>query len=445
LSNGQAGPLHDPTGLLYVNVDDLAPINPADPQCKESANGAPGVTNPECRVQLIAPVQPLVLRANAGDCMAVTLYNRLPAVAPDLAGFNTLLQVVNRDRNDPQGLTTFQNNLIRPSSHVGLHPQMVEYDVTKDDGVNVGINPVQTVAPGEKRTYKWYAGDLRQEPATGPGANAVDIVATAVEFGGGNLTPADKIKQGQKGLVGALIVEPQGATWDPAEGRRTAATVRTGEGPDDKFRDLAVIHQKGLNHRFASGVAVPNIASEGQGIPEDSHDAGQAAINYGTEPMWFRFGFPADAPFGRGPGGLGTEPNPELAYSNALTGGDPATPVFQADVGDEVRMRLLLPTGVGRGSTFTLHGHLWQRDPYLAGATGFPSQSIGDNPIAMYLGSQESVTPYNHFDIRIPQAGGAFGVAGDYLYRDQGSFGNTNGLWGILRVNPAPEAVAAGQ
>jgi len=25
-------------------------------------------------------------------------------------------------------------------------------------------------------------------------------------------------------------------------------------------------------------------------------------------------------------------------------------------------------------------------------------------------------------------------VSGDYLFRDQGSFGNTEGLWGILRV-----------
>jgi hypothetical protein len=45
------------------------------------------------------------------------------------------------------------------------------------------------------------------------------------------------------------------------------------------------------------------------------------------------------------------------------------------------------------------------------------------------------VTPGAHFDIvPLNGAGGAFGVTGDYLYSDQGSFGTTSGLWGILRV-----------
>jgi hypothetical protein len=100
-------------------------------------------------------------------------------------------------------------------------------------------------------------------------------------------------------------------------------------------------------------------------------------------------------------------------------------------------MRLLMPTGVGRGTTFDLHGHLWQRDPYIAGAV--PSQTIGDNPIGFYLGGQESVQPSGHFDIVLPSAGGANAVPGDYLFRDHGSFGNTDGLWGIFRVEaPAP-------
>ena len=68
------------------------------------------------------------------------------------------------------------------------------------------------------------------------------------------------------------------------------------------------------------------------------------------------------------------------------------------------------------------------------------SQQIGLNPQGMYLGAQESVTPSAHFTIRLPEAGGADAAAltssgpVDFLYRDQGSFGNTGGLWGILRV-----------
>jgi hypothetical protein len=53
------------------------------------------------------------------------------------------------------------------------------------------------------------------------------------------------------------------------------------------------------------------------------------------------------------------------------------------------------------------------------------------------IGSQEGVGPANHFDI-VPAhgAGGIYGVPGDYLYRDEASFGNYQGLWGILRVVP---------
>jgi hypothetical protein len=266
----------------------------------------------------------------------------------------------------------------------------------------------------------------------------VTLSAYPVEFGGTNLSPADKIKQGQKGLVGALIIEPEGTAWDEDAGQRASASVGpdiNGDGVPDSvdFRDFAVVFQKGLNLRYGAGEPIENIAGEGGAIPEDSHDAGQKAINYATEPAWFRFGLDADANFETA---LAAVANSEMLYDNGLVGGDPATPVFTAEPGDEVRMRVLEPTGVGRGTTFNLHGHGWQRDPYLEGAV--PSQTIGDNPNGLYIGGQESVTPAAHFDIVLPSAGGT-GGQGDYLFRDHGSFGNTDGLWGILRVAVQPE------
>jgi len=532
---GQSGPLHDPTALVYVLQRDLKPVDPTHPKCQDTAR-FPGVARPNCKVRLKAdaPVEPLVLRANAGDCIKVTLFNRLPLEAPDLGGFNTLLQVVNRDRNDSDGaMTTFNNNLIRPSSHVGLHPQLVEYDVTRHDGTNVGINEkVQTVAPvgfnhardyddddldgivnrydddidgdgisndedmddvafRRKYTYKWYAGDLTQaefgrdcsklrkkkrKRCEGK-RDKVKLIATPVEFGGFNLQPADKIKQGQKGLIGAGVIEPVGSTWPTAladldramdhqvpgtTATRATRTIVTVTHPDGEFRDATVIFQKALNHRFGDGSAVPNIASEGEGVPEDSHDAGQMAINYGSEPMWFRYGMPADSPFEQV--GLGGVQNSHQAFSNVCCDngvdgppsdpgdptspptrvavvttadpnvGDPVTPIFTATPGQDLRMRLLEPTGAGRGTTFNLHGHAWQRDPYIAGEE-VASQTIGDNPLGMILGHQESITPAAHFDIvPLNGAGGANAVPGDYLFSDQGSFGTTSGLWGILRV-----------
>jgi len=554
------GPLHDPTAMMYVRLDDLQPRFTAnspdingdiiDDRCQEP-DGTVNIAAAGCPVELIAdaPVEPLVLRANAGDCVEVTLHNKLIDQAadnlgnpvftceenllapdtclagtlqplfdlqgaqdaqdqglllvqadgtpvlladivfdrvPDLAGYNTLLQMVIRNRQaqaqagEPFSVTTFNNNLIRPSAHVGLHPQLVEYDVTRGDGTNVGINGTQTVPPGGRTTYQWYAGDLRPDYAnvSGRGNNRrANLLATPVEFGGTNLIPADKVKQGQKGLIGALVIEPQGSTWpdalvdltdterdrqqaDPAVTRKTRADVTVDCGgpkaltcPDGSFEDLVVMVQKGNNHRLGDGSAVPNIASEGQGIPEDSHDAGQKGVNYGTEPAWFRFGLAADAPFGRGPGQLGSPTDAWMLYHNSQAANeDPATPVYEVPVNAEARLRVLEPTGVGRGTTFTVHGHIWQRDPYLCPddiADGIPgkcanvdmatfrqvgSLSIGKNPIGFYLGGQESVQPYEHFDLRLENTGGVNGIDGDYLWRDQASFGNTDGIWGLMRV-----------
>ena len=43
------------------------------------------------------------------------------------------------------------------SNRVSLHPQMLQYDVQGSDGATIGYNFDQTIAPGEKITYQWYA------------------------------------------------------------------------------------------------------------------------------------------------------------------------------------------------------------------------------------------------------------------------------------------------
>ena len=95
--NGKTGPLHDPTAILSCRTADLVARNPA-------ARGLPpkgklDPTLPACPVMLKAgaPVEPLVLRAAAGECIVVTLRNRLPAIAPDLAGYQHLPGIVTRD------------------------------------------------------------------------------------------------------------------------------------------------------------------------------------------------------------------------------------------------------------------------------------------------------------------------------------------------------------
>ena len=433
------GALHDPTAILYVRTSDL------------DASG-----------KLIdgAPVEPVVIRANAGECVQVTLRNALPPqLAPDLATYSTIQGVVKRDRFHPEGSTTFQTNLFRPSNQVGLNPQLVAFDVERDTGLIVGANAggqAEVAGPGQSVTYRWYAGDVSYDRVTR------NLVATSVEFGGSNLTPADKVKQGAKSLVGAMVIEPAGSTWtentqvlDHQDGlatrlTRAQATVNANDplsGLPTTFRDFSLVLTKGLTQYYRDGTPVEHMNGEGAGLPEDSQEASGMALDYGVEPMWFRFGLLPQAPFGNVAGGYGSVANAFAAYSNSITGNqDPATPVFQATAGQPFRTHITNPYGTTRGSTFTLHGHVWQRDPYvcpgesrntLTGAcnmNGVASRALGNNPMGFAQGGQESWTPGGHFDIVVNAAGGGNAVKGDYLMRDHGAFGNASGVWGLLRV-----------
>ncbi|MEE8522821.1 MAG: copper oxidase [Thermoanaerobaculia bacterium] len=395
---GFSGPLNDPTAILYVHDSDL------DNQGKLLST---------------APVEPLVLRANAGDCIEVILHNNMPATAADADGFNTMPMIV-------EG---FNTNDVRTSAKVGLHAQLVALDVTRDDGAAVGFNNVNdNVTPpqgNQKDRYSWYAGDLRIDPATG------DLVATPIEFGAINLTSSDRIEHASKGAVGTLIIEPQGSTWVEDAGTRAAATVTLADG--SSFREFVVLFQTDVNLQDGLGNPIPNTFDA-----EDPEDSGQKAINYRTEPPWYRMGFAPDAD-------SGVTRNIDFTdlLTNALVGGDPETPVFTATAGDQVRFRVVEPGGHARNSVFQVHGHVWQIEPYdtdpslITNPLAVGSTSIGDNPLSMWEGSRMGHGPMNHFDAVLENgAGGKFRVMGDYLYRDQSSFHFAGGIWGILRVNP---------
>jgi hypothetical protein len=492
------GPLHDPTALMYVLESDLEPVDPTDPLCIEP-RGNPrkpkeriDVMKPGCRVRLRAdaPVEPLILRANAGDCLRVELFNKLLGQAVDaigapvftcdpanpipvfqdqgaglcladgtlaagpitfdgpfdLDGFNSMPMIVEQ----------FNANQVTPSVEVGLHAQLVSYTMSEGDGNNVGFNNVQTAAPGGKAEYVWYAGNIETDPETG------FRTPIPVEFGAINLMASDPIKGSNKGLIGGLVVEPTGSTWQCDAGfanngnlrlvdcygggrqglptTRAAATVSIGNnGPS--FRDFVAIYQDDVNLRFGDAVSLPgindlgvftNIAfAAGDPVPtvsaeEEPEDSGGKGLNYRTEPSWFRLGY---APTGN-PNFTRTIDYTDV-WSNAAVGSDPETPVFLADAGQEVRFRLLKPGGHNRNQVFTLHGHLWPRHPY-----NFESTEIDpNNQNTFWHGEQMGHGPSNHVNVvPLNGAGGYYGATGDYLFRDMTPVHVDNGEWGILRV-----------
>ncbi|MGZ4774782.1 MAG: hypothetical protein ACXVYW_05730, partial [Oryzihumus sp.] len=100
--------------------------------------------------------QPLVIRANVGDCVKVVLRNELPASYPPEPEPTV---VKPGDANVPHGATA------TPPQRVGIHPDgLVQFDPTDSDGARVGGNPDTTVGRGQERTYTWYADHEGQAP-----------------------------------------------------------------------------------------------------------------------------------------------------------------------------------------------------------------------------------------------------------------------------------------
>jgi len=381
---GNGGALNDPTAIMYFRNEDL------------DAYG---------KVKAGVPIEPLVVRAKAGECIAFNLFNKLPKVVADLDGFNTMPNIIHH----------FNANQVKPSNQVGLHPQLLAYNVVNSDGKNVGFNPNQTVGPGGVARYRWYAGDVV--------ISGNQRTATPIEFGATNLISSDPIKHSNKGAIGSLIVEPQGSSWIEDSTSRAQATITKSDGTS--FREFVVQMQTDINMRYADGSPVPNLG--GPDGAEDAEDSAQKAINYRTEPLWKRMNYAPETPF---------ENTHNFDFTNSLTnaivGGDPQTPVFTARAGQEVRFRLLNSNGHMRNNVWNLHGHYWQDEPYTNN-----SKAIGSNPFSEFKGAQYGIGPSSHYEvIPVNGAGGARRVAGDYLYRTQESFQFDGGIWGIFRVTP---------
>jgi manganese oxidase len=378
----QGGKLHDPTAILFVRTTDLDFFG---------------------RLKPTAPIEPLVLRAAAGDCINFTLHNFLPETQADLDGFNTLPMIVRK----------FNNNQIKPSSNVGLHPQLVYYDVTDSDGYNVGFNPTQTASPGNSVSYQWYAGGLEPD-STGA------LVPVPIEFGSTNLMPADTIKHAHKGAIGSLIIEPETATWTEDPKMRASAVVTVGE---KQFQEYVLQFQTDINFRYGEDNSAVKLLAE----TEDPEDSGHKAFNYRTEPMWKRFNYPVNKPLDET-----REIDFTNAFSNSQIGGDPQTPVFYGKRGMATRFRILNAGGHARNNVFALHGHIWRELPYVK-----DSHLIGANDRSEWTGAIMGIGPSSHFDAVLEHgAGGLFRIPGDFLYRTQPSFLLDGGLWGIFRVVP---------
>jgi hypothetical protein len=395
-TGGSGSTLSDPLAVLYVITEDLN-------------NGNLNKMR----------IEPLVLRAAAGECIEVTLRNGIVSTANALSQRTaTLIQPFGNCINCP----SFTGWTLNVPGTVGLHPQLLSYNVLKNDGMNVGANPVQTIKavlpnqPANVIQYAWYAGN----PPT-----ADNPSATPVEFGAIGLFPADPLMQHQTGLIGALVIEPKGSSWICDGGVKCDGTPNNGKVP---ISYTSAVVTKADNTTFREFVVV--MQDDANGI------SGAAGLNYRSEPMYFRYSNPpgiasqSRCPTIGNPGlDINNCPDVWLSFSNRLVQADPQTPVFTASAGQPARFRLVQPGGSTNGQVFTLHGHVWQEEPYKNNST-----EIGDNPLSQWIGSRDSYGAASHYDIVIDQAGGQGAVPGDYLFRTYVGNQILKGIWGVFRV-----------
>lgn len=322
--------LRNPEGKIYVLEDEVKKVS--------------GEMQP----------MPLTLRANVGDCLQVKLTNKLK-----------------------EGRASF--------SAFGL-----AFDPKDSQGLNLGNNPGdQTVAPGESRTYTYYADPFNGETQT-----------LVWDWGNVSLNP-------RNGLFGGIIIGPKGSTYrDPKSGEdiglknswnADVIVDRTIQGNENRanYRDVALYFQDEDNIIGTSF------------MPYVQNVAGLTGVNYRAEPYLHRE--EAGCSLGRMFQPCQVD-NPQ----------DPVTPVIEAHAGDKVRIHVFGASSEQNGM-FTVEKHEWPIEPFLPGADMISTVE--------FSGSEG-------LDVFLPAAGGKWELTGDYVWSNGRLPYSQSGQWGYLRVLP---------
>lgn len=349
---------HDPFGIVFALKDDVPLI-----ESKE--------LNPE----------PLILRANVGECIEVTLHNELSGISH----FDLIHGYPKVPVQAP----------FPESNRISLHPQLVAYDVQTSDGATVGFNYDQTIGPGDCITYHWYADQ---------------------QVGAANLWDmADIRNHRHHGAFGMLIVEARGSSYlDPMnrEKTETGSQLIISNPLLPEFREFALLMHDGMRLLDKNDCLIidpePVLPVEVDEEDElaDFTDQGSRGFNYRAERFSHRV----------------KDLNDVAKVFSSKVHGDPCTPLFLAYPGDPVIFRFVHAADKPRAHAFTIHGHKWHRS----------SDDVNSSIISI----KGQNMPGSNDDLELFYgAGGFYHIPGDYLYRS----GNIRwdielGMWGIFRV-----------
>ncbi|MBA2664252.1 MAG: copper oxidase [Bradymonadaceae bacterium] len=418
---------HDPQGRIYVLEKDIAAT-------------LDGSRRPE----------PLVMRANSGECIELQLTNLMP-----------------------DALVEDDFQLFTPSDMAGLHPHLVKFDMGSDGGMNgfnyedgvhsphevhmmiEAINRMGgafvadgTLAEGGERVQLQAAHHPRIHHPLAHGAQTTQQVLWAdplLDAQGQDRTLGmaffhDHMSAAswqQHGMYGAFIIEPAGSTWrDPESGVRFGtrsdggptsyrADILTAK-PADSFREFALMFAdfgllydadgKPINPPTQKELDLPFVVGHrDERAPEaiSASDPGTMLINYRNEPIPLRIGELGADRFVQKPGAAGDMSN---AFRSDLHG-DPATPLLRGYRGDKIVMRLLQGAHEEQ-HIFGISGHRWLREP--------------SDPDSGYVAAAQIGLSEN-FTIDLSQLDDTTGAMADYMYSSLATDDLWNGMWGIMR------------
>ncbi|MGA9278393.1 MAG: hypothetical protein WBV89_15640, partial [Ilumatobacter sp.] len=403
---------------------------------------AEGVVNPDGKIYALnedvddvvagtAPVEPLVLRSNVGDCSRIILTSDQDDVNHDgNAKVNMHTHMVQFDPQASDGVVSgyAYEQGVRPYADENRTltapavPGATTIEVTGVNrlraGIDIGIGLGEGMCDStsgtpvaepdnadrpctEVRRIESIAGTTITFDEPLQNVHAVGETA-GVEFAqyiwysdvdAGTVFWHDHVSfaNWRDGLFGAHVIEPKGSTWhDPMTGDE----IRSGP--------IADIHAPpgtsqgvGQDGSFREVLAMMSDRLDLDGLP-DTPDI--ALMNMRTAPLVLR--------------------DPVFPFSS-VTNGDPDTAILRAYVGDPVVIR-----GLGvmdREGTLRVSGHRFRQERYLEGSALVDTVNIG-------ISEREDL-------VLEGGAGGTAGLPGDFLFYNSVARDLEGGAWGILRVH----------
>lgn len=328
-------------------------------------------------------IQPLVLRANLGDCLRIHFTNKL-----------------NDGKPASMHILGLPHTAVNASSAVGENP-----DTFAASGATLTYEiPVPTDIDAE-RAYYFHdhgAGRRRQN----------------------------------MGLFGAIVAEPRGSTYLDVETGEPLDTI-TGSNweaiivdpnldgrPDGKsFREFVLLYHEVGDEAFTD---IKDFEDKKLPLIDEVADVyrpAARAINYRSEPFRRRLEI--------------EETGKSLGYAS-YPFGDPATPIPRSYVGEGVKTRLLH----GGSEVFHVHhlhggGDRWRRNPnadanndFWKGLTKVPDPNL----TSIHLDSQ-SIGPGTSYNLEHEcGAGGCQQGVGDFLFHCHIGHHYISGMWSFWRV-----------